>query len=287
MAKIAIELEDALRRRAIDGTAGGATGRLLAEGAGWRVLDVICTSGPGDRAFEERHERVSIAIVAAGTFQYRTANDRQLMTPGSLLLGNPAQTFECSHDHGAGDRCLSFQFDPDFFATAAESRPRFKPVRLPPLRGSAPLVARSLAALAGRSTATWEELAMLVAAHASELANESASTSAPPPHAIARVTRAIRAIERDPAESPSLRELAAQANLSVYHFLRTFTQLAGATPHQFALRARLREAALRLATESAAVTDIAYDCGFGDLSNFHRTFRAEFGVSPRTFRRRA
>ena len=36
-----------------------------------------------------------------------------------------------------------------------------------------------------------------------------------------------------------------------------------------------------------AVTDIALDVGFDDLSNFIRTFRAEFGVSPRTYRLRA
>ena len=32
------------------------------------------------------------------------------------------------------------------------------------------------------------------------------------------------------------------------------------------------------------VTDIALDVGFEDLSNFMRTFRAEFGVSPRRYR---
>jgi len=56
------------------------------------------------------------------------------------------------------------------------------------------------------------------------------------------------------------------------------------TPHQYVLRARLREAAMRLAVEHARVIDIALDCGFGDVSNFNRAFRAEFGVSPRVYR---
>ena len=34
------------------------------------------------------------------------------MTPGSLLLGNPGQSFECLHAHGAGDRCIAFRFSP-------------------------------------------------------------------------------------------------------------------------------------------------------------------------------
>ena len=61
----------------------------------------------------------------------------------------------------------------------------------------------------------------------------------------------------------------------------------GMTPHQYIVRARLREAALRLAAERAPVLDIAFDCGFGDVSNFNRSFRAEFGISPRAYRRRA
>ena len=56
------------------------------------------------------------------------------------------------------------------------------------------------------------------------------------------------------------------------------------TPHQYVLRARLRQAAMRLAVEPARIIDIAFDCGFGDVSNFNRAFRAEFGVSPRAYR---
>jgi transcriptional regulator GlxA family with amidase domain len=48
---------------------------------------------------------------------------------------------------------------------------------------------------------------------------------------------------------------------------------------------RLRGAAVKLATESVKVIDVALDSGFGDLSNFNRTFHAEFGVSPRDYRR--
>jgi AraC-like DNA-binding protein len=50
---------------------------------------------------------------------------------------------------------------------------------------------------------------------------------------------------------------------------------------------RLRRAAVRIASERAKILDIALDCGFGDVSNFNRAFRAEFGVSPRIYRRSA
>lgn len=43
--------------------------RVLAQGAGWRVMDVVCNAGPADRPFEEQHELVGVAFVTAGTFQ--------------------------------------------------------------------------------------------------------------------------------------------------------------------------------------------------------------------------
>ena len=45
--------------------------------------------------------------------------------------------------------------------------------------------------------------------------------------------------------------------------------------------------ARRLTDEDGAITDIAYDVGFGDLSNFVRTFHRAAGVSPSTFRETA
>src|SRR5215468_10712244 len=81
---------------------------LLASGPGWRVEDVTCSAGPHDRPFEEQHDLVCVAAVTRGTFQYRTPNGRATLVPGALMLGNPGACFECGHEHGVGDRCLSF-----------------------------------------------------------------------------------------------------------------------------------------------------------------------------------
>ena len=47
--------------------------RIIARGHGWKVADVICTSGPQDPTFEERHSRYTIAMVLAGSFQVPNA----------------------------------------------------------------------------------------------------------------------------------------------------------------------------------------------------------------------
>jgi AraC family transcriptional regulator len=296
LAEIAVELERALARRVSGGEPGTLSTRLLAHGDGWTVEDVICTSGPQDRPFEEQHSRFRIAIVAAGGFQYRSQDAREVMTPGSLLLGHPGHCFECGHEHGTGDRCLSFGYDPDFIDRMMSeggmllTRPAFDRLRLPPLRALAPLVARACSAVAGPAgecvAAAWEELSIQLAARALQLtANGTPGPSAARAAAQAQVTRVARQIDADPTSRFALADLAQEAGLSSYHFLRTFERVIGVTPHQYVMRARLRQAAIRLVLAPDKILDVALDCGFGDVSNFNHAFRAEFGVSPRLYRK--
>src|SRR5213083_1359805 len=140
LGKIAADLDQALARREASGAPGRTTGRLVAGGNGWSVEDVLCTCGPGDRPFEERHTAMSIGVVVRGTFQYRSPLGRDLMTPGSFLLGNAGQCFECGHEHAAGDRCVALRYAPDYFdrlaadAGAPSGERRFRASRLPPVR---------------------------------------------------------------------------------------------------------------------------------------------------------
>ena len=293
MVKIAVDLEWALARRAEHGGPGHAEARVLARGDGWAVEDVVCTSGPQDRPYEELHDEFVIAIVTAGSFQYRAScsrTGREIMTPGSLLLGHPAQHFECGHEHGAGDRCLSFRYAPGYFEKLTTdggggATATFQSLRLPPLRALSPVVARACAALAGSSDIAWEELGVQLAVQTARAEqNVAPIRTVVTPAAVARVTRTLRMIERHPDARLTLGQLAREAALSPYHFLRTFESLTGVTPHQYIRRLRLRHAAMRLIVEPGKVVDLALDTGFGDVSNFNRAFRAEFGVNPRAYR---
>jgi AraC-like DNA-binding protein len=277
----------------MNGTAGQTTPRVLACGDGWTVADVVCTCGPQDRPYEERHDRVAIAIAVAGSFQYRSSVGRGLITAGSLLLGNYGECFECEHRHGEGDRCVAFWYEPDYFerlstdAGLRRSQVPFKIPRVPPLRQLSAFVTRASAGVEGVTDVPWEELAVTIGVRTVGIAaGVSSRTSGLPLNAEARMTRVIRAIEHHSSAELSLGRLAREAGLSPYHFLRTFKCLIGVTPHQYLLRARLREAASRLVTTCDAVLDVAFDSGFGDVSNFNRAFRTEFGVSPRAYRLR-
>lgn len=162
---------------------------------------------------------------------------------------------------------------------------RFRVPRLPPIRVLAPLVARASALLTGAEPAVGEELAIHVAAQAIQIARGiGPSRTCADASSLARVTRVVRMIDSQSANPHTLSSLAQMARLSQYHFLRTFEGLTGTTPHQYLLRARLRDAAIRLRREPTKILEIALGCGFGDVSNFNRTFRAEFGVCPRKYR---
>jgi AraC family transcriptional regulator len=261
----------------------------LAHGEGWAISDIVCNAGPHDQPFEEQHSRPGIGIVVSGTFQYRTSTGFALMTPGSILLGNPGDCFCCGHEHGTGDRCIAFSYSPDFLervtAIPGKRNTRFGSPRIPALRVAAKAVVRATAYLLGNREVSAEELCVFVAGEATELArNGDSLMSAPDAATLSRVTRVVRMIDNDASAPHDLAKLAGMARLSPYHFLRVFEGVTGTTPHQYVLRGRLRRAALKLKMSNDRMVDIALDCGFGDVSNFNRTFRGEFGMSPRRFR---
>ncbi|HEY0525477.1 MAG TPA: helix-turn-helix transcriptional regulator [Stellaceae bacterium] len=269
----------------------------MASGPGWQVSDVVCTAGPGDRPFEERHDAMCIAAVTQGTFQYRSTRGAAVLAPGAVMLGNQGDCFECGHEHGVGDRCLSFHVAPDLVDTIAAARPGFRQTptfavpRLPPLARLMPLLAEADAARDGGEAAEWEELTLrLTGAVVAALAgcdDRAAAAFQPSPRHERRISEALRRIEAQAAEEPlALADLARDAAMSPYHFLRAFRHVAGMTPHQFILRTRLHRAAVRLRRSDEPVSTIAFDAGFNDLSTFNHRFRRIMGASPSAYRAR-
>jgi AraC-like DNA-binding protein len=77
-----------------------------------------------------------------------------------------------------------------------------------------------------------------------------------------------------------LRELAASAGLSEFHFLRAYRAAFGETPHQHFTRLRLEHAKRALA-RGAAVTEVCFDVGYSSLGSFSTLFARATGRSPR------
>jgi AraC-like DNA-binding protein len=266
--------------------------RNLFSGKGWRADDVVCTAGPQDRPFEERHRDFCIAVVAEGTFRYRSRQGTAMLSPGALLLGNQGTCFECGHEHGVGDRCISFHYEPEFLervwsGVPGAKRLAFHRSELPPSLKRAPLAAAAEAARDTCDRAAFEEAAVGLAGAAASALSGSDNPAALSVSDEKRIGRAVRRIEAAADEEITLGALADEARLSPYHFLRSFRRVAGMTPYQYVLKTRLHRAAVRLRTSNDPVAAIAYDAGFGDLSTFNRRFRRVMGASPVAYRKAA
>jgi len=273
--------------------------RMLASGLGWAFYDNICTAGPNDRPFEELHRTVSIAAVTRGTFQYRSAQGRAMLVPGAVLLGNHGHCFECGHEHGTGDRCLSFHFEPGYWegviaAIPGARKAAFARPHLSPAQELAPLVAAVEAAAHDLDNAEAEELALrLAGAAVNSLAGRRHTDHEPSRRDARRIADAVHRIEMAASDPPdaalqrlSLAALANDAAMSPYHFLRTFRRVIGMTPHQYILHTRLHRAAVCLRGSNRPASTVAFEAGFNDLSTFNRRFRRVMGTSPSVYRKK-
>ena len=260
------------------------------------IYDYRCEVGLGARPFLERHARASISFVRKGSFGYRTRGKHYELVAGSALIGRAGDEYVCSHDHVCGDECLSFQLAPELVATLGDQDAIWKTGAVPPLPELMVLAELTDAAARDGGNLALQEIGLMMAARFVALAGraQAVATAAadrkPAIDAARDCRRAVEAalwLEAHAAEAVDLDRIAAQAGLSPFHFLRLFARVLGVTPHQYLVRCRLRAAARLLAERERRITDIAYDVGFADLSNFVRSFRRAAGVSPRDFRRAA
>ncbi|WP_437877234.1 helix-turn-helix transcriptional regulator [Sorangium sp. So ce513] len=252
------------------------------------VLDYRCTAGPGDTPFVEQHGGFSISYVRKGSFGYRVRGRAFELVAGSLLVGHPGDEYMCTHDHVAGDECLSFHLAPALVDAIGGRLDAWRVGGVPPLPELMVLGELAQAAAEGRSGVGLDEAGMLFAARFVDVV--SGKPRRPPeagPRDRRRAVEAALWVDAHAHEPIDLERAAREAGLSAFHFLRLFARVLGVTPHQYLVRARLRRAARLLADGALSITDIAFEVGFGDLSNFVRTFSRAAGVSPRAFRQAA
>jgi len=83
----------------------------------------------------------------------------------------------------------------------------------------------------------------------------------------------------------SIAEVAREAAMSPFHFIRRFESVFGTTPHQFRIQSRLDRARHLLALSDYSVTDVCMEVGFSSLGSFSALFARRFGKPPSAYRR--
>ena len=78
--------------------------------------------------------------------------------------------------------------------------------------------------------------------------------------------------------------MAKTAGMSSKYFCRFFKEMTRKSPVEYLNTYRVEKAARKLISTDISVTDIAYMCGFNDLSYFIKTFKMYKGMPPSKFR---
>jgi AraC-like DNA-binding protein len=204
------------------------------------------------------------------------------------------------------------KLDEPFFSADGANQKRFTNVHLPmaalkaAVAGVDDLVGRELepggalslamdySDLLLRHPAAVDEAGMTIAQHLMDLASlglgargELASAAERGGLRAVRLTAVLMILERRFSEPEfSAQKLAAAAGLSE-RYVNELLYEAGASFTTRLNELRLRKAAGLLAQAGARrISDVAFECGFNDLSYFNRCFRRRFGLTPSAARGR-
>ena len=99
-----------------------------------------------------------------------------------------------------------------------------------------------------------------------------------------RVAKVKEYISVHYAEDLRLEDLSALVGMAPSAFSRFFKQHTTRTLSDYIIDVRLGNAARQLVNTSTSISEICYSCGFNNLSNFNRIFKARRGYTPRDFR---
>lgn len=92
--------------------------------------------------------------------------------------------------------------------------------------------------------------------------------------------RAKDRIDRDYGHHVDVAELAHEAYASPAHFIRSFKQAFGETPHQYLRRRRIERAKELLRGTELSVSEVSLEVGFQSLGSFSAAFRELVGAAP-------
>ncbi|MCQ2324599.1 MAG: AraC family transcriptional regulator [Paludibacteraceae bacterium] len=100
-----------------------------------------------------------------------------------------------------------------------------------------------------------------------------------------RVQKIMQYVENHYFEDIRLSDIARLINMTPVSLARFFQRMTGQPVFMYVKNVRLGHASRLLVDTSRSISEIAYSCGFNNLSNFNRQFKAVKGITPKDFRR--
>ncbi|WP_162623044.1 helix-turn-helix domain-containing protein [Billgrantia lactosivorans] len=159
--------------------------------------------------------------------------------------------------------------------------------------GLVPEVRRRLAQLLDEAEAALprdQEAARASLVQALRLLTQAATNPLPEPSVHGglvgwQIRRVVAFVDANLDETIRVKEMAAEARLSLSHFSHAFKLTFGEPPLAYVTRRRLARACEMMLAGNAPLSRIAHDCGFYDQSHFTRHFHRRLGMTPQRWRR--
>jgi len=277
-------------------------------------LELVCVRGDESFAAWEHgypyrtvrwhfHPEYEIQLITRTSGKYFVGDYIGDFEPDNLVMSGPNLPHnwvsELPDNEPVSQRCLVLQFSAEFIAGAIAAMPELQQVQdmldqsrrgllYAPATGAAarPLLLELLEAKGLRRITLFFSLLELLLADAGRQQLAS-SAYVPDPHGYmsAKINLALAYIGKN--LSTELREtaLAELTGQNPSAFSRAFRKHAGMSFVQYVNQLRIGMSCEMLSNSALSITDICYQVGFNNLSNFNRQFLAHKGIPPSKFRR--
>ncbi|QIA07443.1 helix-turn-helix domain-containing protein [Draconibacterium halophilum] len=98
-----------------------------------------------------------------------------------------------------------------------------------------------------------------------------------------RLTKVMHFLNTNYLKKVELKDVAAVANMHPSAFCRYFKEHSGKSLSEFINEIRIGYACRLLLEGKMTVSQICFECGFNNLSNFNRTFKKNTGYTPTSY----
>ena len=129
-----------------------------------------------------------------------------------------------------------------------------------------------------------ESMAASVAMHIARRAEQDVGAIRLPGVRQRTMRNILEKIEAHLGSELTLDDLAREADMSRAHFVKSFKQSTGQTPHQFLIRRRVERAATLMLNSNQGLAEIALRSGFSSQSHLTQLFSKIMNITPHQYR---
>lgn len=229
------------------------------------------------------HRIPAIGVVASGSMSSYFCGQNHVVGAGTIILLNPGETHAPAPAGSSGWSFRMFYLDGTLFESLTQS------IAAHGLRFRQPFVQDNLLASSllrlhleleyPGEKLRFESQLLSIFSHLTERHSTMQAPRAKPESDNASIDLARQYLEANYNRNPSLKELAGLSSFSASHFLRTFRETVGLTPHAYMTQLRIERAAALLRMGIPPI-EVAVRTGFVDQSHLTRQFKRIFGITP-------